>query len=345
MSIRVIQWATGAIGSECLKLIIDRPQLELAGVRVYSANKIGADVGAIANRAPTDILGAGTTEEILRTKADVVIYTPTLDPKADHDAEVIQLLRSGKNVISARGHIWPPGHGAAHAARFEAACQEGASTLYGGGLNPGFINDRIGPALTSACSHVRSIAFISNFDLRKRTAHAIFDVCLNGRPLEDINADAPAARMLEAVYTEGFHLIAEHFGTRVTDIRREHTPTPATRDLDIKGGRVAKGTVGGVVWRWVLTLENGPEVSFEFRWFVDPDMEGWGDERDVRIVKIDGDPPIYAEFIIGDAPTEGEQYESTARTMAALLVNAIPDIVAAPPGIYKTPIFAPWRAA
>lgn len=345
MTIKVIQWASGAIGSECLKLILDRPQLQLVGLRAYSDHKIGADAGPLVGRPPCGVLGAGSNEEILNTDADVVIYTPTLDPNADHDAEVRSILRSGKSVISARGHIWPPGHGAEHARRFEEACQAGGSTLYGGGLNPGFINDRIGPALTSACSHVRSVAFISNFDLRKRTRHAIFDVCLIGSPLEDINADAPAARQLEAVYTEGFHLIAEHFGTRVIDIRREHTPTPATRDLEIKGGHVAKGSAGGVVWRWVLTLERGPEVSFEFRWFVDPDMEGWGDPRDVRIVKIDGDPPVHAEFVIGDAPEGVEPYESTARTMAALLVNAIPDVAAAPPGIYKTPIFAPWRVA
>jgi 2,4-diaminopentanoate dehydrogenase len=343
VAVRVIQWATGAIGSECLKLILDRAALKLVGLRAYSEHKIGADAGPIVARAPCGVLGSGTNEEILHLEADVVIYTPTLDPNADHDAEIIALLESGKNVISARGHIWPPGLGAAHAARIQSACQKGNSTLYGGGLNPGFINDRIGPALTSACSDVRSVAFISNFDLRKRTHHAIFDVCLIGRDLSEINADAPAARMLEKVYTEGFHLIAEHFGTRIASIRREHTPAPATRDLEIKGGRVAKGSVGGVVWRWVLTLENGPEVSFEFRWFVDPDMPGWGDPRDVRMVKIDGDPPIYAEFIIGDAPEHVEPYESTARTMAALLVNAIPDIVAAPAGIFKTPIFAPWR--
>jgi hypothetical protein len=41
--IRVVQWATGKLGPESLRQIIDHPDLELAGVYVYSKAKAGND--------------------------------------------------------------------------------------------------------------------------------------------------------------------------------------------------------------------------------------------------------------------------------------------------------------
>ena len=43
---RVIQWATGSVGGEALKGILMHPELEIAGVKVYSDEKAGADAGA-----------------------------------------------------------------------------------------------------------------------------------------------------------------------------------------------------------------------------------------------------------------------------------------------------------
>ena len=54
--IRVAQWATGAIGKTALRGIIDRPDLELVGLYVYSDAKAGRDAGDIARRAPTGVI-------------------------------------------------------------------------------------------------------------------------------------------------------------------------------------------------------------------------------------------------------------------------------------------------
>ena len=46
---RVIQWATGAVGTEVLATIVDhRSDLELVGVKVYSGEKNGVDAGVLA---------------------------------------------------------------------------------------------------------------------------------------------------------------------------------------------------------------------------------------------------------------------------------------------------------
>ena len=56
MAYRVIQWATGAVGSLALKEIIRHPDLELVGVLVYSEEKEGKDAGELVGLDPTGVL-------------------------------------------------------------------------------------------------------------------------------------------------------------------------------------------------------------------------------------------------------------------------------------------------
>ena len=51
--IRVFQVATGNVGSEMIKRIADRPDLELIGVHCYSPEKVGKDAGELAAWRPT----------------------------------------------------------------------------------------------------------------------------------------------------------------------------------------------------------------------------------------------------------------------------------------------------
>ena len=55
MTIKVIQWATGAMGKTTLRAVIDHPDLELVGLYVYSDKKAGKDAGDIARRGPTGV--------------------------------------------------------------------------------------------------------------------------------------------------------------------------------------------------------------------------------------------------------------------------------------------------
>ena len=48
---RVVQWATGTTGRLALRAIIDAPDLELVGVRVYDPTKVGMDAGRAGRQA------------------------------------------------------------------------------------------------------------------------------------------------------------------------------------------------------------------------------------------------------------------------------------------------------
>ena len=152
MGYRVIQWATGSMGKSCLRAVIDHPDLDLVGLLVYTDAKVGKDAGDIARRDPTGVFATRSMDEILALKADVVIHAPRLQPSyTHHNEDIRRLLASGKNVISINGHSYPPYWGPGYARTFEEACRKGAATLFGTGLNPGFIAEKVAVAASGLC--------------------------------------------------------------------------------------------------------------------------------------------------------------------------------------------------
>ena len=127
---RVIQWATGSVGRESLRAVLAHPDLELAGVRVYSADKEGCDAGELCGAAATGVRATQDTAALLATHADCVLYMPRT---ADLD-EVCAILASGKNVVATPflfyGHAYPE----AERAKLERACAQGKSSVHGTGF-------------------------------------------------------------------------------------------------------------------------------------------------------------------------------------------------------------------
>lgn len=53
--LRTVVWSTGGVGSIAIDAIGRRPDLELVGVWVHSASKVGPDAGELAGRAPLGV--------------------------------------------------------------------------------------------------------------------------------------------------------------------------------------------------------------------------------------------------------------------------------------------------
>ncbi len=167
--IRVAQWATGAIGKTALRGIIDRPDLELVGLYVYSDAKAGRDAGDIARRAPTGgVIATRDVDEIIRSRPQVLIHSPRLQiPYERHDDDLCRLLRAGINVITTAGQHFPPrAHGTEREHMFAQACKEGDSTLFGVGVSPGVIGERLALALTGTSIELDRITIDEVLDAR-----------------------------------------------------------------------------------------------------------------------------------------------------------------------------------
>ena len=73
-SIRLLQVATGNVGSEMVRRITQRRDLELVGLHCYSPDKIGRDAGEIVGMAPVGVIATGAVDDIIAAHPDVVTF-------------------------------------------------------------------------------------------------------------------------------------------------------------------------------------------------------------------------------------------------------------------------------
>ena len=76
--IRVFQVATGNVGTEMIKRLQHRPDLELVGLHCYTPEKVGRDAGEIAGIGPIGVTATGTVEEIIAARPDVLVLDDPL---------------------------------------------------------------------------------------------------------------------------------------------------------------------------------------------------------------------------------------------------------------------------
>ena len=343
MSYRVIQWATGGMGNDMLRQVIDHPDLEIVGVKVFSEKKSGIDAGDLAGRPETGVRATMDTQAILDLEADVVLHTPLyLFDRGPADDDVLALLRSGKNVISnTTGFFWPPATPGDRPRELQKACEEGRTTVYGAGLQPALLTSQVIPTLTGLCSTVRAISLSEFWEFRDDPRpEFVFGVCGYGRPPEEVEGNSARAASYLEKYTETFSLTARQLGCEVTGVDKGSELALADHDFDIAAGTVRKGTVASI--RWHIELETtGPTIRFQSVRTVLPDPKPPWELLKSERIEIDGDPPIRSEVAI-DHSFEAE-FVPLTRAITSPAILAIPEVVAAPPGILRAHVFAPWR--
>ena len=98
---RVVVWSTGGIGRLSIVAANERRDLELVGVWVHSADKIGKDAGELANGIPIGVAATNDVDALLALEPDCVIYAasgPERDAGAIADYE--RILAAGVNIVT-----------------------------------------------------------------------------------------------------------------------------------------------------------------------------------------------------------------------------------------------------
>lgn len=346
MKHRVIQWATGSMGKTCLRAVIDHPDLELAGLFVYSNKKAGRDAGEIAGRAPTGILAVNDIEDILSIDADVVIHTPRIQfPYSKHNQDIIRLLASGKNIISINGHSFPEYHGLEYAAGFDEACRKGNSTFFGTGLNPGFVVEKITAVASGICTKIESINVTEIFDFSGAPDYNyVFQVCGMGSDPEtfDLSDSGPVTSLITGMYAEVIALLVHRLGLVLDRVEPDHYITPAHRDIQARAGIVKEGTTAATNWRWHGIVDGRRFITLSVRWIMARDLPGFENDDHWKI-SIRGIPGI--EITMNLVEPEGLEVKTKAEQfgVAGSVINAIPEVCAAPAGLFHPNVFGLHR--
>jgi hypothetical protein len=341
MAYRVVQWATGAMGRSCLRAVIDHSDLELVGLYVYSKSKAGKDAGDIARRDPTGVTATRDIDEILALDADVVIHAARIQPPYTHHNDTIcRILASGKNVISINGHTYPQHWGDAYVHAFNSACQAGKSTLFGTGLNPGFIVEKIATAATGLCSQIDNIFISEIVECQMvRNPNYVFDVLGFGTPAGSINPNDPAwepAEILNGMYTEVVAQLVDRMGYTLDRVETDHIMLPATTDIQMAAGLIKQGTIGHTNWRWHGVVDEKRLVTLSISWIMEtahldkPDFNLWN-------IRISGLPEVQIDIDLSKPKDYPYRTGAEELALGATVVNSIPSICEAKPGIMAIP--------
>ena len=344
---RVIQWATGSMGRTALRRVIDAEELELAGAYVYSSEKAGVDAGILARRAETGVLVTADRAEILALDADVVLHCPRITSPYDALVDDVEaILESGKNVVSIAGFHWPAAQGHDYTSRLKSAAIRGGATLAGVGVSPGTVVERLALAASAMSHELSRMSVFETVDASAMTSpEFVFGLMgLDSDPAERDIRDGPLGELYGALFSEVLHFFAAEIGGEVTDIQPGHRLTLADNDIEIAAGRIRPGRVAATEWRWTAKTDVGPELLLSILWTADPTLHG--DERAGHwTIRLDGRPTITMSLDIEEADPAKPPSRALTDATVAVAINAIPHVVAAPPGLFAFHPPAAWRPA
>jgi hypothetical protein len=343
MTYRVIQWATGFVGQEAIKGVLAHPDLELVGTWVHSPEKAGKDVGDLCGIGPIGVTATNDVDELLALDADCVVYAPVLASTNT----VIQLLESGKNVVTPVGWIYPNA-ATPKLAELEAACRSGNATLHGTGINPGGITERFPLAVSALCRDIRHVRAEEFSDIRNYpTDSVVRDIMLFGKSPEQAKA-SPMLQILGDGFMQSIDMVAAELGwTLDAEKRTTHEMAVTTKDLDTPVGVLEAGTVAAQRFTWEGLVDGESVMTVRVNWLMgEEDLDPpwtFGPEGQRFEVEIDGEPPVSVIFHGLHPPVVGEQPEIGLIAPAMHCVNAIPYVCEADAGI-KTYLDLPLLA-
>jgi 4-hydroxy-tetrahydrodipicolinate reductase len=327
---RVVQWATGNIGTRALRAVIEHPDLELVGVYVHSKAKAGRDAGELCGLPPLGVKATNSIEDIVALRADCVLYMPQLC-KFD---EVIRLLAAGCNIVTTRGEFNNPARLApAMRDKLEAACRQGNSSAHGTGSSPGFITEALPLVLTSIQRRLDHLLIEEFADLSSRNSPELLFGIMGFGNLP--KKDEWRAAYLRESFGPSLQLVAEAIGLGFDSIEAHGEVALARHDFSIAAGKIAAGTVAAQRTTVQGMRSGKPLVSFCANWYCGTEVEpDWALRPTGWHLLVEGDTPL--DVSIG-FPVEPERWASVSPGLTAhRAVNAIPYVCEAAPGLRST---------
>jgi 4-hydroxy-tetrahydrodipicolinate reductase len=330
--LRVVQWATGNIGTRSLQQVIRHPGLELVGLLVYDPAKDGVDAGQICGERPTGVLATTDRQQALALEADCVLYMPRA---ADVD-DVVALLERGTNIVTSCGEFGVGGGGLEEAARrrVTAACLAGGTSIYATGSSPGFITDALPFALLSLQRTVDLVQIDEFADLSRRDSpHLLFEQMGFGQPIGPV-AQLRADYLL-GQFAPSLAAIAAAAGRPVDTWSATGEVAAAVRRTEIVAGEIAEGTAAA--FRTTLSGSHGGAeiVRFCANWYCTAELDPAWTLRDTGWrVRIAGDAPF--DVALPFPVPLAELGAFTPAYTANRPVNAVAYVCAAAPGILRT---------
>lgn len=309
--ITVVQYGIGPIGAEIARLLLSKPWIKVIGAVDIDPAKIGKDLGEVIGLGRS--IGVPVTAE-LQGKPDVVCHS-TGSRVRDVEAQLTSLLGRGCHVVSTCEELSFPLDVEARE-RLQHVARAANVGLLGTGVNPGFVMDKLPLTITSVCQEVREVEIIrvQNASTRREPLQRKVGASMT---VDEFREAVAAGRIKHMGLRESLMMVGQGLGVEFDTVTDEVIePIIAEREIVTQYLKVQPGQVAGV--HQTIYGKGRINVSLELRMYV-----GAEDVAADRVI-VKGVPDVEMEIkggIHGD------------RATAAMVVNAIPRIIQARPGV------------
>ena len=317
-SARVALIGLGPIGIEVGKALGGREEITLLGAADPAPDKAGVALASLLDGAFPGVTVTGSAGALYgasassRGKRDVVVLCTGSRLHAVI-SQIEEAIGAGFHIVSTCEELaYPELRHSKLAHRIDALAREKGVAVLGTGVNPGLVMDRLVLAVASACVRVDAVRVTRIVDAAKRRGPLRAKVGA-GLTRQEFDAGVASKKLGHVGLSESAAIIALGLGLPIHEITETIKPVLAERETD----GVGAGNVLGL--HQVAIVQAGDEVKVVLDLTMAVGAENPGDRIDVE-----GDPPVHlavAGGFHGDRSTIG------------CVVNAIPFIVAAPPGL------------
>jgi len=343
MAIRVIHVGTGNVGRLALSELITNPRFELTGLVVSADAKVGRDAGELAGLdVTTGITATKDLSEALATEPECAVYCAMGDnrmPQAMDD--VRRILAAGVNVVGSAPvvlqypwHVMPD----KYIAPLEQAGHQGNSSIYINGVDPGFVTDLIPLAFASTCQRIEAVRCMEIADYATYDgATVMFDVMGFGKPMDEIPMLFQPG-VLGIAWGCAIRQLADGLQVTLDGITENYQREPAPEAFDVAAGHIPKGGVAAVRFEIIGTINGRPGIVVEhvtrLRADLRPDWAQPAQPGGSYRVEITGEP----SYVVDICPTSknGDHNHAAIAGAAGRIVNAIPAVIGAAPGVRTT---------
>lgn len=317
--IRVVQFGVGPIGASIVRLISQKHSLEIVGAIDKDPVKIGRDLGEVAGAkdAPRGVTVSSTASSVLTKPVDVVVHTTSSYLPNVMD-ELLECISAGACIVSTCEELaYPFRKHPELSAKLDSAAKEEGVALVGTGVNPGFVMDKLVLVLSAAAQRVDFAKATRIVDASKRRLPLQKKIGAGMTP-DEFRAQVAAGVIKHHGLPESIAMVADGLGFALDEITETIEPVIAAESLKTEFLEVARGQVAGVHQIARGIWEGEDKIFMELQMYV-------GAKQPADIVEVRGEPNLTMTIpggIHGDIAT------------AAVAVNTIPAILAAPAGLH-----------
>ncbi len=326
--LRVVSFGLGPIGLAAARLALQKKSIQLVGAIDVAPEKIGKDLADLLDlSSPTGVVVEGDAEAALRRlKPDAILHCTSSFMPVVRD-QLLLAARCGANVVSSTEELLIPDfQHPAIARELDEAARAGGVAILGTGVNPGFAMDFAAVVASAVTYDVKSCKCIRVVDAATRRLPLQRKVGA-GLSTAEFQKEMATGRFGHIGMRESVALLARGLGLAVDRIEHTVEPVMAAEDHKTPFLTVKEGQVAGIRNHGYGYSGKNLLLHLDLSMYV-----GAPDPRDE--ILLDSTPPVHLKFVGGIA---GDQ------ATAAILVNNLHGIVAAPKGLRTVLDVAPPR--